>query len=232
MFDRPGDQFRARIAEHRFRLRVRQRDQALVVDHENRARHRLDDRPEALLAGAQLGRQLRCRDHVPAEFVAHRENDDEDARHDDRRRMDQPERDQGRETRDGGNADHQAATDDDCAATRIGTASAPERDGGIDDERPAGAGCRSAARSPTDWRRRPAPKRQRRPRTSPGPSRRLREKLMFTPVTKFRASPASRKPEAAQASQSLPAPKWKCTNQTIDSTNKASGTWAHRRMVA
>ena len=49
--------------------------------------------------------------------------------------MDQPERDQRGEARDGDNADHETAPDDDRAATRIGTAAAPQRDGGIDDER-------------------------------------------------------------------------------------------------
>ena len=57
-------------------------------------------------------------------------------------------------------------------------------------------------------------------------------KLMFTPVMKLSARPSRRKPQAAQASQSLPASKWKRTNQTMDSTTMASGTWAQRSVVA
>ena len=55
---------------------------------------------------------------------------------------------------------------------------------------------------------------------------------MFTPVTKLSASASRRKPQAAQASQSLPASKWKRTNQTMDSTTMASGTWAQRSVAA
>ena len=89
-FDRLCDEFSARVAEYALRLRIRERDDAFVVDQKNRARDCLDDRTEALLAGAELRRKLRRRDHVPAELVAHRQDDDEDARHDDRGGMDQP----------------------------------------------------------------------------------------------------------------------------------------------
>ena len=54
--------------------------------------------------------------------------------HDDRRRVHQPQRDQRGEARDCGDADDDAAAHDGGAASRIGTAAAPERDGGIDDE--------------------------------------------------------------------------------------------------
>ena len=57
-------------------------------------------------------------------------------------------------------------------------------------------------------------------------------KLTLTPVTKFSASAASRKPQAAQASQSLPALKWKRTNQTMDRTTSATGTCAQRSVAA
>jgi hypothetical protein len=55
---------------------------------------------------------------------------------------------------------------------------------------------------------------------------------MFTPVRKLSARPIRRKPQADQASQSLPASKWKRTNQTMDSTTMASGTWAQRSVMA
>jgi hypothetical protein len=42
-----------------FRLLVCQGNQALFVNHQDGTGHRLDDRAKALLAGAQLRRQLR-----------------------------------------------------------------------------------------------------------------------------------------------------------------------------
>ena len=89
-FDRLRDEFSPRVAEDAFRLRIRESDRAFVVDQENRAGSCLDNRTEALLAGAELRRKLPCRDHVPAEFIGHRQDDDEDTRHDDRGGMNDP----------------------------------------------------------------------------------------------------------------------------------------------
>ena len=47
------------------------------------------------------------------------------------------------------------------------------------------------------------------PHNISGSSAETSEKLMFTPVLKFSASATRRKPVAAQASQRLPASKWK-----------------------
>ena len=70
------------------------------------------------------------------------------------------------------------------------------------------------------------------PHNISGSSAETSVKLMFTPVAKFSASASRRNPVADQASQTLPAAKWKRTNQTMDSTNIASGTWAQRSVAA
>ncbi len=74
-FDRLRDEFLTPVAEHGLGLRIRERDHASVVDQKNRARNRFDDRAEALLACAELCRKLCRRNHVPAELVAHRQDD-------------------------------------------------------------------------------------------------------------------------------------------------------------
>jgi hypothetical protein len=63
-FDRLCDEFSPRVAEYLFRLRIRERDGAFVIDQKNRAGSCLDNRTEALLAGAEPRRKLPCRDHV------------------------------------------------------------------------------------------------------------------------------------------------------------------------
>ena len=89
-FDRLRDEFSPRVAKDVFRLRIRESDPAFVVDQENRAGSGLDDGTEALLAGTELHRQLPCRDQVPAEFICHCQDDDDQLRHYDRGSMDDP----------------------------------------------------------------------------------------------------------------------------------------------
>ena len=132
--DRLRDEFRPPVAENGLGLRIRQRDHAFAIDQENRARNRLDDRTEALLACPQLRRQLRRCNEVPDELVAHRQHDDEEAGHEDGGRVYDAGDDHRGEAGGRHDAKGKAAADEGGAAARHGSAPAPQGDGGIDDE--------------------------------------------------------------------------------------------------
>ena len=129
------DEFVAPVAEQGLRLCIGKRNHALVVDQENRARSRLDDRPEALFAGTELRRELRRSGQIPDQLVAHRQYDDEERRQKDGGRMQHSGDDQCSDTGCCHDAQPKAAANECRAPACHGSAPPPETDGGIHDER-------------------------------------------------------------------------------------------------
>ena len=133
--NRLSDELAARIAEYGFGLCVGEQDDPVRVHQQDRTGDRFDDGTKALFAYAEPGCELRRGDEVPDQFVAHRQDNDEKARHQDGGRVHDAGNDQRGEASGRENAQGKAAADQGRAAARHRSAPAPQRDRGIDNER-------------------------------------------------------------------------------------------------
>ena len=134
-FHGPPDKLIACIAEYSLGLRVGKRDDSVLVHQQDRAGDGFDNGAEALLARTEPPRELRRGDEIPDQLVAHRQYDNEKAGHEDRGRVNHPCDGQRREAGGRKNAEGKTAPDESRAAARHRSTPAPQRDGGIDDER-------------------------------------------------------------------------------------------------
>ncbi len=139
--DSASDQNVPAQAEQGLRLCVRKRNLPPDVDEQHRVRRRFDNGAEALAAGLQLGlavAQLRRRslrhEEVPGQFVAHRDDDDEEPRCHDRGRPHGTGEDQHCEPDHQHDAGEDATPNDRGTAARYRVAKTPQRDRGVDDE--------------------------------------------------------------------------------------------------